>query len=321
MINQSKVFRWRLILLICITLITLATYLTIHTYGNWEFALLLRGKKVLAFILVAIALSTSTITFQTLSHNQLLTPGVLGMDQIYIFFQTLFFFIFGGVFALQQQTLFVFLSQLLIMCLFCVILFSFFMNKTTNNLYLLLMTGVISSTFFSSISTFLQVIMDPNEYDLLQGKLFASFANVQTNHLLIGAILVILSSLVQFYFAPELDILHLGNVQATSLGINPLFTQRLLLSSVALSTGVATALVGPTIFLGFIISTLAYQLYAGYQHKWLFIFGIFVGVFALVGGQLLVEYVFQLKTTISTVIQFVGGCFFITKILMERNWR
>lgn len=195
------------------------------------------------------------------------------------------------------------------------------MNKTTNNLYLLLMTGVISSTFFSSISTFLQVIMDPNEYDLLQGKLFASFANVQTNHLFIGAILIILASMVQFYFAPELDILHLGNVQATSLGINPLFTQRMLLFSIALSTGVATALVGPTIFLGFIISTLSYQLYAGYQHKWLFIFGIFVGVFALVGGQLLVEHVFQLKTTISTVIQFVGGCFFITKILMERNWR
>ena len=35
------------------------------------------------------------------------------------------------------------------------------------------MAGMISGTMFTSISSFLQVIMDPNEYDLLQGRLFA----------------------------------------------------------------------------------------------------------------------------------------------------
>ncbi len=37
------------------------------------------------------------------------------------------------------------------------------------------MSGMILGTLFGSVSTFLQVIMDPNEYDLLQGRLFASF--------------------------------------------------------------------------------------------------------------------------------------------------
>lgn len=321
MLNKTNSLKIRLGILIIITLITLFTYLTIHTYGNWEFAISIRGKKILAFILVAIAISISTLSFQTLAHNQLLTPGILGMDQIYLFFQTIFFFIFGGSFALQQQGVLIFLCQLAIMCLFCVLLFSFFINQTSKNLYLLLMIGVVSNTFFSSISTFLQILMDPNEYDMLQGKLYASFSNVQTSHMWIGLPLILLSCAIQIYFSPELDILHLGSNQAISLGINTLLIQRILLAAIAVSTGVATALVGPTIFLGFIISTLTYQIYTGYQHRWLYLFGSLLGIFCLVGGQLLVEQFFQFKTTISVVIQFVGGCFFIIKILLERKQR
>ncbi len=40
------------------------------------------------------------------------------------------------------------------------------------------MSGMILGTLFGSVSTFLQVIMDPNEYDLLQGRLFASFGKI-----------------------------------------------------------------------------------------------------------------------------------------------
>ncbi|HAL54112.1 MAG TPA: iron ABC transporter permease, partial [Sphingobacterium sp.] len=39
------------------------------------------------------------------------------------------------------------------------------------------------------------------------------------------------------------------------------------------------------------------------------------------GGQFLVEQIFEWNTTISEVIQFVGGVFFILKIVSERNTR
>ncbi|HAB97015.1 MAG TPA: iron ABC transporter permease, partial [Enterococcus sp.] len=39
----------------------------------------------------------------------------------------------------------------------------------------------------------------------------------------------------------------------------------------------------------------------------------------LVGGQFLVEQVFQWQTTIGTVIQLLGGIFFISKLLLERK--
>ena len=88
------------------------------------------------------------------------------------------------------------------------------------NLFLLLMTGVILGTLFSSVSTFLQVVMDPNEYDLLQGKLFASFGNILTHYLVPATILISGTWLFLFYKSRYLGVLHLGQEQAINLGID-----------------------------------------------------------------------------------------------------
>ena len=44
-----------LLLLLAAVVIVSLCYLTYNTYGNWSFALALRGKKLLAFIFVGIA--------------------------------------------------------------------------------------------------------------------------------------------------------------------------------------------------------------------------------------------------------------------------
>lgn len=159
-------------------------YLTINTYGNWAFAWALRSKKIMAFILVALATSGATVSFQTITQNQFLTPSVLGLDSLYVLVQTLLFFLIGGVTMLQQTGTAFFLVNVALMVGLSQLLFFFLLRKEAPNLFLLLMTGMILGTLFNSISTFLQVVMDPNEYDLLQGKLFASFGNVQTAYLL-----------------------------------------------------------------------------------------------------------------------------------------
>ncbi len=76
-------------------LLVIMSYLTINTYGNWQFAWALRSKKIVAFLLVALATSSATISFQTITQNQFLTPSVLGLDSLYVLVQTVLFFIVG----------------------------------------------------------------------------------------------------------------------------------------------------------------------------------------------------------------------------------
>lgn len=296
-------------------------YLSYKTYGNWTFALELRGKKLLAFVFVGIAATFSTISFQTMTQNHFLTPNILGLDSLYVFIQTLLFFILGGQQLLGNETSATFLFNVLLMVAASIILSRFLLRKGSNDLFLLLMIGIILGTFFNSISTFLQVVMDPNEYDLLQGKLFASFGNVNSQHLLIAGILIAFLAGFLWVKSPALDVLHLGNDQATSLGINIPRFQFVLLTVISGLIGLSTALVGPVTFLGFIVANMIYQLMGTYRHRELFLGGSLLSILLLVLGQFLVEQLFQLNTTLSIVIEFGGGVYFVGKIISERKQR
>lgn len=302
-----------------LALLLCGLYLTYNTYGNFQFAWMLRGKKVAAFLLVALATGIATVSFQTLTQNQFLTPNILGLDSLYVLIQTLLFFFVGGVNMLSQEQTSTFLISIFLMALLSLLLANVLLKQQQNNLFILLMLGMILGTLFSSTSNFLQVIMDPNEYDLLQGRLFASFSNINTTHLGLAAGIILLGSLVLLAANRYLDVLHLGDDQATNLGIPLKKFQILILFIVSLLTGTATALVGPITFLGFIVANISYQLMPTYRHSYLFPTAVLLGIIFLVGSQFLVEQVFQLKTTVSVVTQFVGGLYFIGKIIYERR--
>ena len=302
-----------------LALLLCGLYLTYNTYGNFQFAWMLRGKKVAAFLLVALATGIATVSFQTLTQNQFLTPNILGLDSLYVLIQTLLFFFVGGVNMLSQEQTSTFLISIFLMALLSLLLANVLLKQQQNNLFILLMLGMILGTLFSSTSNFLQVIMDPNEYDLLQGRLFASFSNINTTHLGLAAGIILLGSLVLLAANRYLDVLHLGDDQATNLGIPLKKFQILILFLVSLLTGTATALVGPITFLGFIVANISYQLMPTYRHSYLFPTAVLLGIIFLVGSPFLVEQVFQLKTTVSVVTQFVGGLYFIGKIIYERR--
>ncbi|MEG0551125.1 MAG: iron chelate uptake ABC transporter family permease subunit [Vagococcus sp.] len=304
------------LILSLLTLCVVLLFLTYQTYGNWEFALLLRGKKLLAFLIVGLLTSFSTITFQTISQNHFLTPSILGFDSLYVLIQTLLFFMMGSNY---QREPIVFFLNVILMVLISVLLFSTLLKKEGQDLFLLLMIGMILGTLFKSMSTFLQVMMDPNEYDKLQGKLFASFSNVEVSLLTLVIPVVIVLVILFFKASPKLDVLHLGLEQAINLGINVNRFRKYLLFLISLAVALATALIGPITFLGFIVANVTYQWIGTYKHTYLFISGALLSVLFLVSGQFLVEQVFHMNTTLSVVIEFSGGLYFIWKLLKRKG--
>ena len=296
-----------------------ALFMTYQTYGILDFAIALRGKKMVAFILVGIACSFSTISFQTLSQNKLLTPNILGIDSFYVLIQTLSIFVFGSQSLSKATSIWDFLLTIALMMSLSTYLSFTLLKKFKQNLFLFLMIGMILETFFNNVSSFMQVILEPNEYDHLQGKLFASFSNVKPDHLTIAAILIALICLFLWRLAPQLDVLHLGNDHAINLGIDLKRLQLMTLFAITALVGISTALVGPTSFLGFIVANIAYQLMKTYRHKSLFLAGSLIAILLLILGEFLVEHIFSFNTTLNVIIEFTGGCYFIGQILYERN--
>ena len=78
-------------------LVSCTLFLTLNANGNWDFILPLRATKLASLLLVAYAVGVSTLLFQTLTNNPILTPSILGFDALYIFLQTLLVAVLGGV--------------------------------------------------------------------------------------------------------------------------------------------------------------------------------------------------------------------------------
>lgn len=302
-----------------LVLMACGLFLTYQTYGNLDFALALRGKKILAFILVGIACGFSTISFQTLTQNKLLTPNILGIDALYVLIQTTSIFLYGSHKLSDSTSMGEFLISILLMVALSTMLAFALIKKFNQNLFLFLMIGMILGTFFNNVSSFMQVVLDPNEYDHLQGKLFASFSNVKVDHLIVAAVLICLFCLMIWWLAPQLDVLHLGNDHAVNLGLSLRALQLLTLFAITALVGIATALVGPTSFLGFIVANIAYQVMKTYRHRDLLITASLIATLLLVFGEFLVEHVFSFNTTLNVIIEFTGGCYFIGQILYERQ--
>lgn len=76
-----------------LTLIASIVYLTVNHRNQLDFTLYIRIPKLLAFVLVAVCTSFSTVTFQTITNNQLLTPSIIGIDSLFVLFQTVLVFL------------------------------------------------------------------------------------------------------------------------------------------------------------------------------------------------------------------------------------
>ena len=287
--------------------------------NSYQYALSRRIPKLIAIAMTGSGVAVSSVIFQTVTNNRILTPSVLGLDSLYNLFQTLIVFSLGSLNVALMGSNLNFLIAGGLMIVFSLFLFKMMFRIENTNLFFLLMIGMIFGTLFSSLSSFMQMVMDPNEFLIVQNKMFASFNNVKSSLLGISTITMGLTLFWVLKDAKKLDVIALGKEQAINLGIDYDRMVRKMLVAVAILVSVSTTLVGPITFLGILVTNLAYQMIKDYRHSIVIPTSILLSLLALFGGQFLVERVFQFNTTIGVIINFVGGLYFIYILLKEER--
>lgn len=310
----------KLILLAIGSVVAISLFLFIGLTGNWQYILERRFTRIIAIAVTGAVIAIATIIFQTITNNRILTPSLIGLDALYQLIQTFIIFFYGSTsLSATNQTVNFFLS-IGLMIIFALILFKL-LFKQGNNIYFLLLIGLIFGTFFQSLSTFMQVLIDPNEFLIVQNRMFASFNNVQTDLLYLSIGIIVITLLYLLKFTKYLDVLSLGKSQAVNLGVDYNRVVQQLMVIVAILMAVATALVGPIMFLGILVVNVTYEMFKTYKHSVLILATVFVSIIALVGGQFIIDRVFNFSTTLSVVINLVGGVYFLYLILKEnRTW-
>ena len=308
----------KLILILSALLIrSAALFLTWNAQGSWDFVLAIRAKKLAALLLVAYAVGVSTLLFQTITNNPILTPSILGFDALYVFLQTALVAAFGGLGYAQLAPLGKFSLELAAMLGGSLLLFSQLLKQGGRDLARMILIGVVFGVLFRSLSSLLQRMIDPEEFTAAQAATFASFNSVNTQMLAYSGVLMLISVPFLWRERHRLDVHLLGRAQVINLGIHYQRHTLWILFWIALLVASATATVGVVSFFGLLVCALANAFSGSLKHSIRLPMAFLTAAIMLVLGQAVFEHLLGMKAVLSVVIEFAGGLVFLWLVLKK----
>lgn len=287
--------------------------------GSPSFIPVVRRRMValVAMIIAATCQSLSTVAFQSITNNRVITPSLLGFEALYSTIHTSTIFFFGASTFINFSGIGSFIFQVVVMVLMCLILYGWLLSGKYGDLQLMLLVGVIIGTGLRSLSSFMRRLLAPSEFDILQAKLFGSVNNADSAYFSVAIPIVIIAALLLLAYSKKLNVLSLGKDVCTSLGVNNQFSVIYTLILVSVLMSISTALVGPLTFYGFLVATLSYQVAPTYDHRYIFPMALAIGFLIITGAYFFMYHVFNAQGVVSVIIEMFGGITFLIVILRK----
>nr|WP_288870925.1 iron chelate uptake ABC transporter family permease subunit [uncultured Corynebacterium sp.] len=276
-----------------------------------------RMNAVIAMAIVAVCQSTATVAFQTVTNNRILTPSIMGFESLYVAIHTSTVYFLGAAGLINAHTLQMFVIQLVLMIGLSLVLYTWLLAGNNPDMHAMLLVGIVLGGGLGAVSTFMQRMLTPSEFDVLTARLFGSVNNADPEYYPLAIPLVIVATGLLIFNSRALNVLSLGRDVSMNLGVDHKKHAIYTLVLVAILIAVSTALVGPMTFLGFLVATLAYQAADTYDHRYVFPMAILLGYCILSGAYFVMNHIFYAQGVVSIIIELVGGLTFLIVILRK----
>lgn len=278
-----------------------------------------RIETIVAIFIAALCHSFSTVAFQSVTNNRIITPSLLGYEALYSTIHTSTLYLFGAGALVSFTGVGPFILKVSLMIILSLILYGWLLSGKYGNLHLMLLVGIIIGAGLNSVSGFMRRLLAPSEFDLLQTVLIGSVSNADAAYFPIAIPIVIITVLCLFFFSRKLNVLSLGKDVATSFGVKYQTSIIYTLILVAVLMSVSTSLIGPLTFFGFLVALLSYQAAPTYDHRYIFPMAFAIGFSILTSAYFLLYHVFHAQTVVSVIIELFGGIIFLIVILRKRS--
>ena len=286
------------------------------TRGYWLIAQR-RLNSVIAMAVVALCQAVATVAFQTVTNNRIITPSIMGFESLYVAIHTSTVYFLGAAGLNNARTLEMFVVQLVLMVGLSLILYTWLLAGDNPNMHAMLLVGIVLGGGLGSVSTFMQRLLTPSEFDVLTARLFGSVNNADPVYYPLAVPLVLVAAGLMVLNSRRLNVLGLGRDVAVNLGVNHKKHAVFTLVLVSVLMAVSTALVGPMTFLGFLVATLAYQFADTYDHRYVFPMAALLGYCILAGAYFVMNHIFYAQGVVSIIIELVGGLTFLIVVLRK----
>lgn len=298
------------------TLLSYNNPMPFGTEGYWRIAKK-RAEIVVIMAVVALCHGLGTVAFQTVTGNRLLTPSIMGFESLYRLIATGMVFFFGSIGLNMISGEVQFLLQAGAMVLFSFFLYGWLLTGKNADLHTMLLIGIVLGGGLGALSSFMQRLLTPSDFDVLTARLFGNISNAQTEYLRYAIPIVLCCAVLILLRARRLNVLALGRDITNNLGLNHRREVIITLILVSVLMAMTTSLVGPMTFLGFLMATLAYQCVQSYDHRLIFPVAVLLGYVILCASYVILRYVFYAEGTVTIIIELIGGSVFLFFIMRK----
>ena len=272
----------------------------------------LRLPRIVAAIVVGASLAVAGASYQGLFKNPLISSDFLGvssgaaigaaisillsLSSIYI---SVFSFI-GGIVAVLVTS------------------FIPILVKNRSNITLVL-SGIIVSSFMSSILGFIKFIADPNsELASITYWTMGSFSYVSFENIIPSLMIIIPSLIVLILISWWIDVMSMGEKQAKLLGTNVKLIKTIVIICSTLLASSSVSLVGTVGWVSLIIPHLTRLLF-GYSNKIVIPVSALIGSIFMLAVDTLTRIIGPIEMPVSIMTGIIGVPFFIWLLIKRKE--
>ena len=265
--------------------------------------LYIRIPRAITAIICGAGLAVSGCALQGIFSNPLIGPQIIGVYSGAAF---------GGALGIliSEESYLVLLLAFSFGILSMLIVFFIARVKGVANRLTLVLAGIVSSSFFLALVSFVKFLADPDDkLPAITYWLMGTFSTSNYEKIYIVSPIVIFSILILVLLSFRIDVLNLGDDHARSLGINVELNRWIIISLVTVICASIVSIAGVIGWVGLVIPHIA-RSFSSSNHKSLLITTVIFGSYYMLIIDLMCRGFSSMEIPLGVVTALIGAPFF-----------
>lgn len=275
-----------------------------------------RIPRILAAMMIGGALSVAGTSYQGLFKNPMVSPDILGASAGAGFGAALAILLSVDIVGIQLSAFGFGIGAVAL-----TFLISKAIGKENSAILVLVLTGMVISTLFSSFISLTKYLADPNsKLPAITFWLMGGLSGIEDKEVKMLILPLVIGVVPLFLLRWKLNVLSLGDEEAQALGLNTAHLRLIIILSATLLTSASVAVCGMIGWIGLVIPHLT-RMIVGPNHKVLIPASILVGSTFLLVVDDLARTIFPLEVPLGILTSLIGAPFFIYLLLKgKKGW-
>ena len=265
--------------------------------------LYIRIPRAITAIVCGAGLAVSGCALQGIFSNPLIGPQIIGVYSGAAFGGAL------GILISEESFLVLFLAFSFGILSMLIVFFIARVKGVANRLTLVL-AGIVSSSFFLALVSFVKFLADPDDkLPAITYWLMGTFSTSSYEKIHIVSPIIIISIFILILLSFRIDVLNLGDDHARSLGINVELNRWIIISLVTVICASIVSIAGVIGWVGLVIPHIA-RSFSPSNHKSLLITTVIFGSYYMLIIDLMCRGFSSMEIPLGVVTALIGAPFF-----------